>query len=70
VELLLNRIERYLLRTGMRPTTFGRVAAHDPMLICDLRRGRVLRWETEAKLTAFIDRKERELERKSWPPRR
>jgi hypothetical protein len=71
VELpLLRRIERYMLLTGMRPTTFGRVAVRDPMLVFDLRRGRVLRPKTEARITAFVDRVERQLEGKSWPPRR
>ena len=67
---LLRRIERYLLLTGMRPTTFGRVAANDPMLVFDLRGGRVLRPRTEAKLAAFVDRVERQLGQKTCPPRR
>jgi hypothetical protein len=58
---LLKRIERYMLLTGMRPTTFGRVAAHDPVLVFELRRGRELRPLTEAKLHAHLDRVERAL---------
>ena len=38
---LLLEIDRYLRRTGMRETTFGRAAVNDPRLVGDLRRGRV-----------------------------
>lgn len=37
---LLTEIERYLRRSGMSPTRFGREAASDPRLVFDLRRGR------------------------------
>lgn len=37
---LLYRIERYLTRTGMPPTRFGREAVNDPRLVHDLRNGR------------------------------
>jgi hypothetical protein len=61
----LRRIERYLLLTGMRPAIFGRVATNDPRLVFDLRRGRILRPPTEAKLIAFLDRIERQLREKT-----
>ncbi|MGK6324566.1 hypothetical protein ACMGDM_15990 [Sphingomonas sp. DT-51] len=38
---LLVEIERYLRRTGLAATTFGRRAVNDPRLVGDLRRGRV-----------------------------
>lgn len=38
---LLSDIDRYLHRTGVSETTFGRRAVNDPRLIRDLRRGRV-----------------------------
>lgn len=57
---LLHRIERYMLLTRTRPTRFGREAAQDPSLVFDLRRGRKLGPRTEARLTAFLDRAERE----------
>jgi len=40
--MLLVKIRRFCDRTRMRPTTFGRLAAHDPRLVADLRRGREL----------------------------
>jgi hypothetical protein len=36
----LRSIERFLAKTGMAPTTFGRHAARDPRLVFDLRSGR------------------------------
>ena len=37
---LLIEIDRYLRRTGIPPTTFGRRAVNDPRLVGDLRAGR------------------------------
>lgn len=37
---LLIRIDRYLRRTGISPSTFGRQAVNDPRLVHDLRGGR------------------------------
>lgn len=37
---LLIAIDRYLRRTGIAETTFGRLAVNDPRLVGDLRRGR------------------------------
>ena len=37
---LLIRIDRYLRRTGISPSTFGRRAVNDPRLVHDLRGGR------------------------------
>ena len=33
-------IERFLSKTGMAPTRFGRLSARDPRLVFDLRLGR------------------------------
>jgi len=38
--MLLRRVERFLRTTGMPWTKFGRLAAHDPRLVADLRNGR------------------------------
>ncbi len=38
--MLLRRVEKFLERTGMPVTKFGRLAAHDPRLVGDLRNGR------------------------------
>ena len=51
----INRlIERFLHETGVPPTRFGRLAARDPKLVPDMRSGREVRPELEAKLRQFI----------------
>jgi hypothetical protein len=47
-------IEKFLRRTHMPATRFGRLAAGDPSLVRDLRNGRELRPRLEARLKAFI----------------
>ena len=39
---LLIEIDRFLRRTGMPVTRFGRLAVNDPRLVGDMRRGRQL----------------------------
>jgi hypothetical protein len=58
---LLRRIEIYLHHTGIRPTAFGRAAVRDGLFVVQLRRGRIPRPSTEAKVHAFLDRAERGL---------
>jgi hypothetical protein len=58
---LLQRIEAYLKRTGIRPTAFGRAAVRDGLFVDQLRRGRIPRPRTEARVHAFLDRAERKL---------
>ena len=41
--MLMRKIERFLAQTGMPVTKFGRLAAHDPRLVGDLRNGREVR---------------------------
>lgn len=55
---LLRAIERFLRRTGMSPSRFGRAAAGDPRFVHDLRLGREPRASTEARIRAFIARAE------------
>ncbi|HEU0066022.1 MAG TPA: hypothetical protein VFQ57_02150 [Sphingomonas sp.] len=50
----LTKIGRYLHETGMPETKFGRLAAHDPRLVGDLRRGRQLGVRLAARVDAFI----------------
>jgi hypothetical protein len=51
----INRlVERFLKEQRLPPTKFGRLAAHDPRLVLDMRMGRTIRPETEAKLRHFI----------------
>lgn len=51
---LLMTINRYLRRTGMPPTTFGRRAVNDPRLISDLRAGRIPGDSVRARIEAFV----------------
>jgi hypothetical protein len=48
---VLGKIDRYLKKTGMPPTRFGRLAVNDPRLVGDLRNGR----EPGRRLTARIE---------------
>jgi hypothetical protein len=49
------RVERFLRDKQMPPTKFGRLAAHDPRLVLDMRMGRQVRPETAKRLSAFMD---------------
>lgn len=51
---LLIKIDRYLRRTNMPRTQFGRLALNDPRLVTDLMRGRVLKIETERRIERFM----------------
>ena len=57
--ILRRRIELYLRRTRTPPTRFGRESIGDPRLVTDLRNGRELREITEARLSAWLDARER-----------
>ena len=52
--MLIRKIEKFLSETGMAWTKFGRLAAHDPRFVEDLRNGRTPRPETEARVERFI----------------
>jgi hypothetical protein len=52
--MLLRQIEKFLRETGMPWTKFGRLAAHDPRFVEDLRNGRTPRAETAARIARFI----------------
>jgi 2,4-dienoyl-CoA reductase-like NADH-dependent reductase (Old Yellow Enzyme family) len=51
---LLTGIERFLKRTGMGATGFGRQAVGDPNFVADLRAGREPRRQTTARAMEFI----------------
>lgn len=51
---LHGEIEAFLEQTQMPATRFGRLAAHDPRLVGDLRQGRVPGPELTARLRAFL----------------
>ena len=52
--MLIRNIEKFLRQTGMPATKFGRLAAHDPRFVLDLRNGRIPRTITERKVEQFI----------------
>ncbi|MFN3469633.1 MAG: hypothetical protein ACK4G2_01250 [Novosphingobium sp.] len=53
--MLLRQIEKFLSRTGMPETRFGRLAAHDPRLVGDLRNGREPRSAMVARVEHFMN---------------
>jgi hypothetical protein len=55
-------MEHFLRRSRMPPTRFGMEVARDPQLVFQLRKGRVVRPPMEAKIRAYLDWAEQELE--------
>jgi hypothetical protein len=51
---LLRDVEKFLRRTGMRPTRFGRIVAADPRLVFDMRQGREPRLILARKIEAYL----------------
>ena len=54
--MLITRIERFLRETGMPWTKFGRLAAHDPRFVQDLRNGRTPRESTASRVEHFMNK--------------
>jgi len=52
--MLLRNIEQFLREHDMPVTRFGRLAAHDPRFVLDLRMGRTPRPQTEARTRAWM----------------
>ena len=48
------KIERFLIHYDMPATKFGRLAAHDPRLVLDMRNGRELRTPMIVRAEAFM----------------
>jgi hypothetical protein len=55
VAMLIRKIEVFLRQTRMPPTRFGRMAAHDPRFVFDLRNGRSPRPRTEERVEHFMN---------------
>lgn len=51
---MLPKVERFLHRTAMPPTKFGRLVAHDPRLVLDMRNGREPRAPMQRRIEQFI----------------
>lgn len=52
--MLIRQIEQFLRHHEMPPTKFGRLAAHDPRFVLDLRMGREPREHTAARIEGFM----------------
>lgn len=52
--MLIRTVEKFLRAHDMPATKFGRLAAHDPRFVLDLRMGRMPRERTEARILAFM----------------
>ncbi len=52
---LLREVEKFLNRSKIAPTRFGRDAVGDPRFVFDLRRGREPRPGTEKRVRAFLE---------------
>lgn len=53
--MLIRDIEKFLDRTGMPVTKFGRLAARDPRLVGDLRNGREPRAAMVSRVEHFMN---------------
>ena len=53
--MLLRQIEEFLRMSGMPWTKFGRLVAHDPRLVGDMRNGRQPRPDLTLRIRAFIE---------------
>lgn len=51
---MLWEVKRYLQRTGMPPTRFGRLVVNDPRLVGDMERGRQPGKRVKQRVRAFI----------------
>ena len=52
--MLIRSIEKFLRQYDMPATKFGRLAAHDPRFVLDLRMGRIPRPGTEARIRQWM----------------
>ncbi|KPL67124.1 hypothetical protein SZ64_02835 [Erythrobacter sp. SG61-1L] len=53
--MLIRKVEKFLRRTGMPVTKFGRLAVHDPRFVLDLRNGRTPRPRMEKCVEHFMN---------------
>lgn len=53
--MLIRRIEKFLRQHQMAATKFGRLAAHDPRFVLDLRMGRIPRAATQSRTEHFMN---------------
>ena len=53
--MLIRKIEAFMRQTKMPQTKFGRLAVHDPRLIGDLRKGRVVGPKLKQRVEHFMN---------------
>ncbi len=53
--MLIRSVEKFLRQHEMAATKFGRLAAHDPRFVLDLRMGREPRDRTEQRIRGFME---------------
>ena len=53
--MLIREVERFLRKTGMPATRFGRLATNDPRFVLDLRMGRIPRTRLERRVEHFMN---------------
>lgn len=52
--MLIRKVEKFLREHDMAATKFGRLAAHDPRFVLDLRMGRIPRPATEKRVLRLM----------------
>jgi hypothetical protein len=55
IDPILTKITRFINKTGMAPTTFGKEAAGDVNLVSQLQAGRELRRKLRARVLSYIE---------------
>lgn len=53
--MLIRSVEKFLRQHDMPATKFGRLAAHDPRFVLDLRMGRIPRERTESRIRNWME---------------
>ena len=53
-KMLIRKVEQFLRTHDMAATKFGRLAAHDPRFVLDLRMGRIPRAKVEQRTLAWM----------------
>lgn len=53
--MLIRKVENFLQTHKMAATKFGRLAAHDPRFVLDLRMGRIPRKKTEERTLQWME---------------
>jgi hypothetical protein len=53
--MLIRTVEKFLRQHQMPATKFGRLAAHDPRFVLDLRMGRTPRPHTETRIREWME---------------